>query len=222
VRVGVPNVGGGPIAEIIRLSPAFRPLAESAVLVRGLSNSGPPVPPDPFPPFSENMPLRNEPVRLNTDATAIPIQEFFDQLEWGNQRGNPVAYAPYIRKSPLGHNPAKSVIVQFGKGDQTVPNPTQSALVRAGELEDRTTFYRHDLLVPLAPTVTRNPHTFLTSILPGVTSPPAYNLVARQAQAQIATFFASDGASTIDPDGAGPLFEAPIVLPLPETLNFIP
>ena len=222
VRVGVPNVGGGPIVDIIRLSPIFRPLANAAVFARGLSNL-PDTPPGSHP-FNENLPLRNEPVRINTDPSAIPIQEFVDRLEWGNQRGGPVAYAPYIRKSPLGHNPAKSVIVQFGKGDQTVPNPTQSALVRAGELEDRTTFYRHDLLVPLAPTVTPNPHTFLTSILPPplASNPPAYQLVARQAQAQIATFFASDGAITIDPDGAGPLFETPIVPPLPETLNFIP
>lgn len=42
-----------------------------------------------------------------------------------------------------------------------------------------------------------------------------------QAQAQIATFFATDGQVTIDPDGSGPLFETPISLPLPETLNFL-
>jgi hypothetical protein len=213
VRVGVPNVGGGPIVDIIRLSPVFRPLFNAAAAGRGLAGG---------PAFNENLPLRNEPVRVNELATAIPLQELTEQIEWGNQRGGPVAYAPYVRKSPLGTNPPKNVIVQFGKGDQTVPNPTHSAIVRAGELDDRVTFYRHDLLVPLAPTVTRNPHTFLTSILPGVTSPPAYNLVARQAQAQIGTFFATDGATTIDPDGAGPLFETPIASPLPETLNFIP
>ena len=42
------------------------------------------------------------------------------------------------------------------------------------------------------------------------------------AQQQIAAFFASRGALTIDPDGAGPFFEVPIVGPLPEVLNFIP
>ena len=46
--------------------------------------------------------------------------------------------------------------------------------------------------------------------------------VAIGAQTQIATFFASRGVTLIDPDGAGPLFEVPVVLPLPETLNFIP
>ena len=41
-------------------------------------------------------------------------------------------------------------------------------------------------------------------------------------QTQIATFFATNGVTVIDPDGAGPLFEVPIAGPLPETLNFIP
>lgn len=67
--------------------------------------------------------------------------------------------------------------------------------------------------------LTRNPHTFLTGIL---TPPLAMQIVGLQAQAQIANFFASDGSDTIDPDGPGPLFESPIVLPLPETLNYIP
>jgi hypothetical protein len=35
-------------------------------------------------------------------------------------------------------------------------------------------------------------------------------------------FLASDGETIIDPDGAGPLFEVPIVPPLPEELNIIP
>jgi hypothetical protein len=34
---------------------------------------------------------------------------------------------------------------------------------------------------------------------------------------------ASNGALTLDPDGpAGPIFEVPVVPPLPEGLNFIP
>jgi hypothetical protein len=32
----------------------------------------------------------------------------------------------------------------------------------------------------------------------------------------------SMGTNTIDPDDAGPLFEKPIPLPLPERLDFIP
>ncbi|MBI2876919.1 MAG: hypothetical protein HYY20_08560 [Candidatus Tectomicrobia bacterium] len=51
---------------------------------------------------------------------------------------------------------------------------------------------------------------------------PAVADVGAGAQEQIAGFFASDGAITLDPDGAeGPLFEVPLVGPLPEELNFI-
>jgi len=45
-------------------------------------------------------------------------------------------------------------------------------------------------------------------------------LIARGAQEQIATFFASDGQEVIHPEPAR-FFEVPIVLPLPEGLNFI-
>ena len=212
VRAGVPNVGGGPIIDIVRMSPVFRAgFANPAVAARGLLNAGTQ--------FVENLPFRDEPARVNDVAGAMPIQDFIDQSEWGAQRGNPVAYAPYVRKDPLGRNAPKRVIMQVAKGDQTVPNPTGSAIIRAGELEDRTTFYRHDLTVAANPTVTRNPHTFLTGIL---TPPLAMQMVGLQAQAQIAQFFATDGSDTIDPDGAGPLFETPIALPLPETPNFIP
>jgi len=85
----------------------------------------------------------------------------------------------------------------------------------------------------------RNPHTFLTNIATNYG-----NVAAIAAQQQIATFFVTDGALTIDPDPLGPidplpfdppgpiglfdpapigpisLFEVPVVLPLPEALNF--
>jgi hypothetical protein len=129
-----------------------------------------------------------------------------------------VSYAQHIRKQPLLGNGAKPVIVQFAKGDQTVPNPTASALIRAGDLEDRATYYRNDLAFAANAATPKNPHTFLTNIAGGGLAPS----VAIGAQTQIATFFASRGVTLIDPDGAGPLFEVPVVLPLPETLNFIP
>jgi hypothetical protein len=107
-----------------------------------------------------------------------------------------VAYAPYIRKAPLSGNPVKSVIYQMAKGDKTVPNPTATAILRAGDLADRTTYYRNDLAFALGSGV-KNPHTFLTNIaVPTIAAQHAL-----QAQAQIAVFFASDGALTIDPDG---------------------
>jgi hypothetical protein len=218
VRVGVPNVPGGPIIDIVRLSPVFRGLFVAAAAARGLSGG---------PLFNENLPLRNQLPLTNNVAGAIALQDLSEQSEWATQAGNPVAYAPYLRKAPLPGNPLKSVIIQYAKGDQTVPNPTATAIVRAGALQDRVTYYRNDVAFVVGGGVSKDPHTFLTNIGdPGIAP-----VVALKAQAQIATFFASNGALTIDPDdalpgflppGFPPLFETPIVLPLPETLNFIP
>jgi hypothetical protein len=203
---GVANVPGGPIIEIARLSPSFRPLVGLALLGRTprLYNAAP----DPpfFTSFVENMPLRGEPIRIDTVPGASAIQELIDRDEWAQQSANPAALAPYV------HHP---VIVQFAKGDRTVPNPTTSAILRAGGLAGRATFFRNDIAGPGGTPLYPNPHTFLTGI-----GSPATATAALQAQAQIAAFFASNGAVTVDPDGAGPVFEVPIVPPLPETTGF--
>jgi hypothetical protein len=215
VRVGVPNVAGGAIIDIVRLSPGFRnAILAFAIGARGLANLPPINIPGLglVPQFNENLPLRDLPPVTNNVVDAMPLQEFIEQSEWASQPGNPVAYAPYLRKSPLRGNPVKSVIYQVAKGDQTVPNPTSTAIIRAGDLQDRVTYFRNDLARAAIPTLPANPHTFLTNI--------AVPQVGIAAQAQIATFFASDGALTIDPDGGGAVFETPIVPPLPEGLNF--
>jgi hypothetical protein len=188
--------------------------------------------------FDENMPLRDGtllPVTLdggttrttqspvtNTVPGAMAIQEVLTNIEWASQAGSPVAYAPHLRKAPLPGVPAKSVIYQFNKGDQSAPNPNTTAILRAGDLADRATFYRHDLAFAADPTIPTNPHRFLLG-QPATTTPSARLLVAaiaRAYQEQIATFFASDGAKIIHPEPAG-LFETPIAGALPEDLNFI-
>ena len=219
IKAGVPNVPGGSITEIARLSPAFRTLTAISLAQRNLLNL-PPVPNLPVPfnfAFDENIPLRNLPPVINTVPGALAIQQSLDRFQWAQQSGNPVSYAPYIRKHPLPGVGAKPVLIQFAKGDQTVPNPTSSAIVRAGDLADRTTLYRHDLAYAADPTLPKNPHTFLSNIASPGAAPYAIG-----AQTQMAVFFASGGATVIDPDGAGPIFETPIAGPLPETLSFIP
>jgi len=62
----------------------------------------------------------------------------------------------------------------------------------------------------------KSPHAFMTSI-----SNPAWAAIALGAQEQIATFFASNGATIIHPEPAR-FFEVPIQGPLPEELNYIP
>ncbi|HEY2361809.1 MAG TPA: hypothetical protein VGK36_11865 [Candidatus Angelobacter sp.] len=214
IRAGVPNVPGGSIIDIVRLSPSFQLLLTQALSVRTpvLLNAGPPL----F--FNDNSPLRNLPPVTNNVPGAIAIQTVEDTSRWLGQAGDPVAWAPFIRKNPLPGDAAKSVIIQFARGDETVPNPTATALIRSGDLKDRATFFRNDLAFALGVGFGKNPHTFLTNI--GGTLPVASAAIG--AQSQIGVFLATDGALTIDPDGPGPLFEVPIAGALPEDLGFIP
>lgn len=221
LKAGVPNVPGGSITEIARYSPSFRFLTAIALVSRTPSLINlPPTAGVPFPfnlNFNENMPLRDLPTVLNTVPGALDIAAFIDRSQWVTQAGNPVSYAALIRKQPLQGHAAKPVIFQFAKGDVTVPNPTTSAILRAGGLADRATYFRNDLAYANNPAVGKNPHTFLTNI--GNAASVGYALAA---QAQIAAFFASRGTLVIDPDGVGPYFEVPLAGALPEGTNFIP
>ena len=221
VKAGVPNVPGGSIIEIVRIGRSFRLLGAIALVSRQPSLINlPPTPNVPFPfnlNFNENMPLRDLPPVVNSVPGAMAIAELFDRTQWVSQAGNPVSYAPFIRKQPLSGNAAKPVLIQFAKGDTTVPNPTTSAILRAGDLADRATYFRNDLAYAFNPAIGKNPHTFLTNI-----GNPAGAALAVGAQQQIAIFFASNGAAVIDPDGAGPFFEVPVAGALPETPNYIP
>jgi Bacterial Ig-like domain len=236
VQVAALNVAGG-LGGNNRLSPIFRAAVGASLAARtpsllngpgvtsldGVSVLGPR--------FDENMPLRDgvplvvrladgterviqSPV-INTVPGAMPIQEVLEHYEWVSQSGDPMAYAPHIRRTPLAGVPAKSVIYQFAKGDQIVPNPAATALLRAGDLADRATFYRHDLAFAENPQLPTNPHGFLATL-----DIPGFRAITRGAQEQIATFFATDGATVIHPEPAR-FFETPIAGALPEGLNYI-
>jgi hypothetical protein len=176
---------------------------------------------------------------INTVPGAMEIQQVLENIEWVFQPANSVAYASFIRRHPLNGVPAKPVIIQFAYGDRLVPNPSTTTLLRAGDLADRATFFRTDLrfAVDPMPFADQNlyPHGFMSAIQ--ITNPDpavkqAVKDIALQAQQQIASFFAIDGpnhlldpfngAQIMDPDGADPFFEVPVVLPLPITLNYFP
>jgi len=194
------------------------------------------------PRFSEQLPLRDglrlavgladgtsqivqSPV-INTVPGAMEIQLVMERTQWVQQAADGTAYAPYLSKSPLKGVPAKPVIVQLARGDQTVPNPGTTALIRSGDLADRATIFRNDKAFAANPTgfPTKNGHNFVIPN-PATAQQTAVALAARR---QIAEFFASDGVLFSDPDDyivpapSQPLFEAPIVGPLPEDLGFIP
>jgi hypothetical protein len=213
IRAGVANAGGSSVIEIARLG-NFRVIPALALASRtpSLLNVGAPTPPT-FG-FNDNMPLRNETVRINNVPGAIAIQDFFERWEWASQSGDPLAYAPHIIRKPLSGNVARPLIVQFHKGDRTVPNPTSTAFIRAGGLTGFTTYFRTDLAIAANPAFPKDPHTLLGR--PSVAAMADYAIAL---QDQIGLLFASDATFFLDP---GTLFEAPIATALPEGLNFIP
>jgi Bacterial virulence factor lipase N-terminal len=243
VRAGVLSVPNGSMVE--RLSAqrgGFAPALQSRILINspGITSVNGIAVPAPY--FDENLPLRNgtpftvrldgtsrevkSPV-INTVPGATKIQQVLDYIEWASESASSVAFAPHLRRDPLNGVPAKSVIIQFAYGDRLVPNPSTTALLRAGNLADRATFLRTDLRFPVNPFPGLNlyPHVFMDV---AITSPNSdVKEIAVRAQRQIATFFASDGTEVIDPDDVRPvlsvpIFEVPVVLPLPEALNYYP
>ncbi len=170
------------------------------------------------PHFDENKPLRDQTPVINTVAGAMELQQALEFAELVQENGlTPVTWARYLRLTPLPGMYAKSVIYQFAKGDQNATNPGTTALIREGGLQDRTLYYRHDLAFATDPTMPTNPHLFA-----GMASSPnlTFRTVARGAQDQMGTFFASGGMTIIHPSPQE-FFEVPIAGPLPETLNFI-
>ncbi len=237
VRAGVLIVPGASQTEQSRISiPNRRPLGNrlaervpSLINAPGIASIGG-IPVDP-PYFHENLPLRDgvpltvglsdgtsQVIRsplINTVPGAIEIQEYIDNREWVSQPGDSTAHAPHLRKAPLPGVPAKPVLIQFATGDQTVPTLTATALLRAGELADRATLYRHDLAFAENPALPKNPHNFLFDL-------SAANIdIALGATGQIALFLASDGSQTIPPKPRH-VVEVRVVSPLPEGIDYIP
>jgi hypothetical protein len=224
IPVGGVAVTGGASGRIdlLRLRPVARGNVSGAALAvrqpslinaNGLKSlDGVPVGP-PF--FNENLPFRNEPPRVNDVGGAFEIQEVFEHAEWANQTGDATAHAPYVRKSPLAGNSPKSVLIQIAKGDQTAPNPRNSATIRAGDFKNVTTYLRNDLAFAEDPSGRQNPHSYLLAFrVPGITGQ-----IARGGQTQLSTFLASQGARIIHPEPAR-FWQVPIV-ELPERLEFI-
>jgi hypothetical protein len=185
VTRSVLNVPGGPISEIARLSPAFRPLTTEQLRAAGLLNS-----PDPTRNyFQEQMPLRGEGPVTATVPGALAIQDYLAKATWLSRPGSPETFAPLIAP--------ERVLVQVAFGDQTVPNPTSYTLIDAGDLWSRTSLYRNDR----TPQSALNPHGFLLDLA-------KFTTAALQGQAQVAAFLGR--GQVIDPDGAGNVWEVPI------------
>ena len=215
VHAGVPMIVGGFEVDDGRISLNTRSSFAQILGSRApsLLNSG-------VDGFDENFPLRNQSPVVNNVPGAMDIQEYLDHARWVQEKGDDVAYAPYLLKEPLPGVPAKSVVLPFAKGDMTYPNPGTTAMIRAGSLTDRTIYFRNDLEFAADPNFPKNPFDFPFAIDPN----PDPNIITIGAELgeSVGKFFESDGLTIIDPDGAGPLFEVPITGPLPEDFNYIP
>jgi hypothetical protein len=204
VKVLALNVSGGSITEIARLSPSFRLLVtqDLALRVPSLLNGG-------FDNFTESLPVRGAAPVLTPAPGAVAIQKVLAEETWLDRSGDPETYAPLLRLSPPRGSSVKRVLFQNAYGDQTVPNPADYTVLAAGHLFDRESLYRNDKTAQAA----NNPHGFLLD--------PSFVQGNVPGQEQIVTFFASDGTTIIDPDGAGPVWETPIANPsVLLTLNF--
>ncbi len=196
VRRLVLNVPGGPVNEIVRLSPVFRPLLTQALagarpsLLNGGTYGG----------FTESLPLRGDAVVRQPAPGALGIQEYLALANWLTRPGSPETYAPLLRLTPAGGRaPAKEVVFQIAHGDRTVPNPTSYTILAAGRLFDRASLYRNDR----TPQAERNPHGFLLD--------PTFRLGSLPGQRQVVDFLLT-GATT-DPDGGGAVWETPVADP---------
>ncbi|HYD61783.1 MAG TPA: hypothetical protein VEC35_15565 [Noviherbaspirillum sp.] len=220
IVAGVPNVGGGDLVEATRLG-ALRILRTTSLAARKPSLINLPALPNlPAPAnlqFDENMPLRNQLPLTKHVPGAMAIAAVFERTSWAQQGGAAAAYASLIRKRPLPGHAAKPLIFQIAKGDKTMPNPTSSLVVRAGDFADRVSYFRNDLAYAANPALPKDPHGFLTNI--GSTANRPYAIAA---QRMVAEFLSSNGTRTIDPDGEQTIFEMPLVGPLPDGLNYIP
>ena len=149
--------------------------------------------------------------------------------------GDPLAYAPHLKTSPLAGMPPANTLFQFGYGDLEMPNPTQSAVIRAAGGQSSSWFLRFDTAAQIDPQLLGLtypgvgfpilPHRILSN--PTIFDVPDENSIALATQQQVADYFTSGGHPTKNPNDylTGPfantrLFEIPATLP--ESLNFPP
>jgi hypothetical protein len=214
LRAAVLNVGGGSVVDIVRWSPGFASTAASI-----LTSQNPPLLP-PGTAFIDNFPFPDQPVSINVPG-ASQTQYYLELIEWLDNQGDPITFAPHLARSTLPGVAAKSILFQMARADRTVPNPTSSALISAAGMASSTWMYRHDLALAAFPgMLPLDPHPYLALFLGtsggAVTLPsvPAL-LIGLATQNQVAGFLSSDGALIPDMNQIfpGPYFEIPAMLP---------
>ena len=165
--------------------------------------------------FNENIPLRDQPVLVDTVPGAAALQQFFDRSVWLSNVSGPNGFAPLLRRRPPPGIPPRPFLIQYARGDQNQANFLTAELLRAGGLESQTVLYRHDLFFADNPAVVKNPHTISNLI-----ATPVASTIARAAQDQVVRFLESDGAVIVQPEPVR-YWEVAVLMPLPEDFGFI-
>ncbi len=241
VTSGTLNGGGGTQVDVARLGPIARALGAAylASFTPPLNNV-PPAPQEAYfhdptdDSFNDEYVYRGQAVTATVPG-ALPIQAAFEQADWLGMIGDPLGFAAHLMLEPLTGVTPKSILVQFGLGDLEVPNPTESALVRAAGLNGQTWMLETNAAAQMEPALLSltqpglgypiYPHRFLanpTFFL--ASSPPLETAIGIAAQSQIADFFTSGRVPNPNQYFAGQfagvkLFEIPF--PLPDMLNFL-
>jgi hypothetical protein len=189
VAAAVLNTGGAPGTDRLRWRRSTGPLASRLPPLLNKGNS-----------YDEDYALRYRLEEIIDVPGAVAIQEFFERCEWLTMPGDPLAYAPHLKSSTLPGVPIKRVLFQYPKGDRVVPNPTETALVRAANMIETTSYYRHDLARGLFPKLNPAGHFYsmLTTAPFFPSDPLGQYLIAMLAQEEGAGFLASHG--TVIPD----------------------
>jgi hypothetical protein len=238
VTAAVFNGAGGTSIDVARLAISGRPLAVEYISGLGLLNV-PPAQPELYfhDQFNDNYVFRDSTPVINNVPGGVAIQAAFEAADWLGMLGDPLSYAPHLKNLPLPGVPQKSILFQFGFGDLEVPNPTESAVIRAARAQSSSWFFRFDraalkemhpeLLKVVMPGVPFPilPHRILSN--PTILDVPAEASIAFAEQQQVASFFASGGKANPNPNrfviapfsSDDNLFQLPKVLP--EQLNFV-
>jgi hypothetical protein len=257
--------GGGTSVDIARTAITGRLLAVAYGQANRLLNVIPPVVAPPqcpyYDPLNDNYVFRDQPgvnspsqpsstglcpvsvpetgVKVNHVPGAIVVQAGFESADWLQMLGDPLSFASHLKLDPLPGNTPKPVLFLFAEGDPEVPNPANSAFIRAAGIADRSWLLQsHQLVNPqLSPTYpvvktnipnvfVLNPHRLLSN--PDVFSDPGQRSIALAEQQQVAEFLNSDGTTNPNPNGVltGPFKESDklFVVPqsLPDQLNYLP
>jgi hypothetical protein len=239
-RLAILNGDGGTSVDVARLAISGRPLAIeylASVSPALLNVDAGIAPPEPYfhDDFNDNYVFANQPPVTNNVAGAMAIQAAFEAADWVGMIGDPLSFAPHLKTAPLAGVPAKTTLFQFGYGDLEVPNPTESAVVRAANGQASTWFFRFDkaseidprllpVTMPGAAPLPILPHRLLSN--PTIFEYPYETPLSIADQLQAASYLATGGLLALDPDlfltgeyAGNNLFQVPATLPT--QLNFL-